>query len=126
MAVRAWHSILHRRGEAALLAPGGELYVRQVCFGWVFGVFFSTNLTRSSNGLQMIKSYCCCWQQKCVSQTEPCEKDAAAQTPGCRECLNLGTVPEDSAKGNCVWCEQVNDLLYLVAGLKQEVERLKC
>jgi len=52
-------------------------------------------------------------------------KDTAVQVSGCRECLSLVLVPEDSRDNCCVWCEQVNDLLSLVAELKEEVERLR-
>ena len=37
----------------------------------------------------------------------------------------LALVPEDSRDNSCVRCEQVNDLLSLVAELKEEVERLR-
>lgn len=78
-----------------------------------------------SSALQMVKSHCCCCQRKCAKPNRTPKKDTAVQIPGCRECLSLRAVPEDSAKGTSVWCEQVNDLLCLVAGLKQEVERLR-
>jgi len=59
------------------------------------------------------------------TQTEaPC-KNAGVQVSGCRECLSLALVPEDSRDNGCVRCEQVNDLLSLVAELKEEVERLR-
>jgi len=59
------------------------------------------------------------------TQTEAPRKDTAVQVSGCRECLSLALVPEDSRDNGCVLCEQVNDLLSLVAELKKEVERLR-
>jgi len=59
------------------------------------------------------------------TQTEVPHKHAAVQVSGCRECLSLALVPEDSSDNCCVRCEQVNDLLSLVAELKEEVERLR-
>ncbi|KAJ7405379.1 rna-directed dna polymerase from mobile element jockey-like [Willisornis vidua] len=56
-----------------------------------------------------------------VTQTELCKKDAAIQVSGCADCLSLALVPEDSVRGTCVQCEQVNDSLCLVAELKEEV-----
>ena len=60
------------------------------------------------------------------TQTEaPC-KNAGVQVSGCRECLSLALVPADSRDNGCIRCEQVSDLLSLVAELKEEVERLRC
>jgi len=59
------------------------------------------------------------------TQTEVPHKHTAVQVSGCRECLSLAFVPEDSRDNSCVWCDLVNDLLILVAELKEEVERLK-
>jgi len=60
-----------------------------------------------------------------ATQTEaPC-KDTAVQVSGCRECLSLVLVPEDSRNNSCVWCDEVNDLLSLMAELKEELERLR-
>jgi len=59
------------------------------------------------------------------TQTEAPRKDRAVQVSGCRECLSLALVPADSRDDCCVRCEQVNDLLSLVAELKEEVERLR-
>jgi len=59
------------------------------------------------------------------TQTEVPHKHTAVQVFGCRECLSLVLVPEDSRDNCCVWCEQVNDLLSLAAELKEEVERLR-
>jgi len=58
------------------------------------------------------------------TQTEAPRKNAGVQVSGCRECLSLALVLEDSRDNCCVWCEQVNDLLSVVAELKEEVERL--
>jgi len=57
------------------------------------------------------------------SQTEVLHKHMAVQVSGCRECLSLALVPEDSRNNCCVRCNGVNDLLSLVAELKEEVER---
>jgi len=59
------------------------------------------------------------------TQTEVPHKHTAVQVSGCRECLSLALVPEDSRDNGCVQCDQVNDLLSLVAELKDEVERLR-
>jgi len=59
------------------------------------------------------------------TQTEAPRKNLGVQVSGCRECLSLALVPEDSRDNCCVRCEQVNDLLSLVAELKEEVERLR-
>ncbi|KAJ7406635.1 hypothetical protein BTVI_64993 [Pitangus sulphuratus] len=53
------------------------------------------------------------------------KKNAAVQITGCTECLSLALVPQDSVRGACIRCKQVNDLLYLVAELKEEVEKLR-
>ncbi|KFQ60646.1 hypothetical protein N334_01172, partial [Pelecanus crispus] len=59
------------------------------------------------------------------TQTELPHKHAAVQISSCRECLRLSLVPEGSGDGRCLWCDQVDDLLSLVAELKEEVERLR-
>ncbi|KFW72624.1 hypothetical protein AS28_04863, partial [Pygoscelis adeliae] len=58
-------------------------------------------------------------------QTEPSRKHAAVQVSGCRECLSLSAVAEGGRDDTCVRCDQVDDLLCLVAELKEEVERLR-
>jgi len=37
------------------------------------------------------------------TQTEAPRKDTAVQVSGCRECLSLALVPEDSRDNCCVW-----------------------
>ena len=59
------------------------------------------------------------------TQMEVPHKHTAVQVFGCRECLSLALVPEDSRDSSCVQCDQVNDLLSLVAELKEEAERLR-
>jgi len=59
------------------------------------------------------------------TQTEAPRKDKGVQVSGCRECLSLALVPEDSRDKCCVRCDQVKDLLSLVAELKEEVERFR-
>jgi len=58
-----------------------------------------------------------------ATQTEFPHKHTAVQVSGCRECLRLALIPEDSRDNSCVRCDQVSDLLSLVAELKEEVER---
>ena len=59
------------------------------------------------------------------TQTEVPHKHTGVQVSGCKECLSLALVPEDSRDSSRVGCEQVNDLLSVVAELKDEVERLR-
>jgi len=59
------------------------------------------------------------------TQTAVLRKNAGVQVSGCRECLSLALVLENSRDNGCVRCEQVNDLFSLVAELKEEVERLR-
>ena len=59
------------------------------------------------------------------TQTEAARKHTGVQVSGYRECLSLALVPEDSRDNSCVRCDQVKDLLSLVADLKEEVERLR-
>jgi len=59
------------------------------------------------------------------TQTEAPRKNTGVQVSGCRECLSLVLVLEDSRDSSCVRCEQVNDLLSMVAELKEKVERLR-
>jgi len=54
---------------------------------------------------------------------EALPKDAAVQVSGCRECLSLLLPTEGSGNSTCVRCEQVEDLLSMVAELKEEAER---
>jgi len=56
------------------------------------------------------------------TQTEVPHKHTGVQVSGCRACLSLVLVPEDSTDNSCVQCDQVNDMLSLVAELKEEVE----
>lgn len=92
-----------------------------VSFGWLWHAFFSF----PSTGLQMVKSHCCCCQQKCAKPNRTPQEGCSCPDPWLQGVSEAGAVPEDSAKGTCVWCEQVSDLLCLLAGLEQEVERLR-
>lgn len=47
------------------------------------------------------------------------------QTHSCPECFSLLVVPGGVGKEACLRYEQVNDLLSLVAELREEVERLR-
>ena len=60
-----------------------------------------------------------------ATQTEQPRKHAAVQVPGCRECLSLSVLLEGRSDSACVRCDQLDDLLSLVAELKEEVERLR-
>ena len=60
-----------------------------------------------------------------ATRTELPRKRAAVQVSGRRECLSLSLMPEGSGDTSCARCDQVDDLLSLVAELKEEVERLR-
>ncbi|GAB0185452.1 hypothetical protein GRJ2_001010500 [Grus japonensis] len=60
-----------------------------------------------------------------ATQTELPQKHAATQLSGCQECLNLALAGEGSSETGCLRCDQVDDLLSLVAELHEEVERLR-
>lgn len=60
-----------------------------------------------------------------ATQTELPQKHAAVQVGGCRECLSLALAPEGRRDDTCAQWDQVDDLLSLVADLREEVERLK-
>jgi len=52
-------------------------------------------------------------------------KHVSIQAAGCRESQTLALAMEGSEDNICVSCEQVSDLLSLVAELKDEVERMR-
>ena len=54
-----------------------------------------------------------------------CGRSHLLQASGCRECLSLALVLEDSRYNICVRCDQVNDLLSLVAEMKEEEQSLR-
>ncbi|XP_009470361.1 PREDICTED: death-associated protein 1 [Nipponia nippon] len=60
-----------------------------------------------------------------ATQTELPLKHAATQVSGCRECQGLALVTGYCRDNTCVRCEQVEDLLSMVAELKEEVARLR-
>ncbi|GAB0208697.1 hypothetical protein GRJ2_003335400 [Grus japonensis] len=60
-----------------------------------------------------------------ATQTELPQKHAATQLSGCRECLSLALAGDGSSEIGCLRCDQVDDLLSLVAELREEVERLR-
>jgi len=64
-------------------------------------------------------------RQNVATQTELSYKQAAVQVSGCKECVSLSLASEDSGQNACVHCDQVDDLLSLVAELKEEAERLR-
>lgn len=59
------------------------------------------------------------------TQTEAPHKHVGVQDAGCRECWSLALAAEGGGENTCVRCEQVNDLLCLMAELKGEVGRLR-
>ncbi|KAK4831918.1 hypothetical protein QYF61_020295 [Mycteria americana] len=60
-----------------------------------------------------------------ATQTELPGKHAATQVLGCREWLGLSLFTHGSRADSCVRCDQVDDLLCMVAELREEVERLR-
>ncbi|RMC19378.1 hypothetical protein DUI87_03988 [Hirundo rustica rustica] len=58
-------------------------------------------------------------------QMEPSKKDASVQTNSCLECLSLSVASGGAVEEVCLRCEQVSQLLLLVAELREEVERLR-
>ncbi|KAK4814671.1 hypothetical protein QYF61_024978 [Mycteria americana] len=54
------------------------------------------------------------------TRTELPRKHAATQVSGCRECLGLSLFPHGSRADSCVRCDQVDDLLCVVAELREE------
>ena len=59
------------------------------------------------------------------TQTDCPLKNAAVQVTGCRECQSLFLPSAGGRDAACVRCEQVDDLIRMVAELKEEVERLR-
>ncbi|XP_068535230.1 uncharacterized protein [Anas acuta] len=59
------------------------------------------------------------------TQTDCPLKNAAVQVTACRECQSLLLPSAGSRDTGCVRCEQVDDLIRMVAELKEEVERLR-
>ncbi|PKU49565.1 death-associated protein 1 [Limosa lapponica baueri] len=57
------------------------------------------------------------------TQTEATHKHAGIQATGCSECWNPATA--NGGDNTCVRCEQIKDLLNMVAELKEEVKRLR-
>ncbi|KAK4806799.1 hypothetical protein QYF61_005595 [Mycteria americana] len=60
-----------------------------------------------------------------ATQMELPGKHAATQVSGCRECLGISLFTHGSRADSCVRCDQVDDLLCMVAELREEVERLR-
>lgn len=58
-------------------------------------------------------------------QVEPSKKDVSVQTHPCPECLSLSMASGSVVEETCLRCEQLNNLLSLVAELREEVERLR-
>ena len=61
-----------------------------------------------------------------ATQTELPRKHAAIQVLGCRECLRLSVLSDGTSDNTSVRCDQLDELLSLVAELREEVERLRC
>jgi len=55
-----------------------------------------------------------------ATQMEVPHKHTVVHVSGCRACLSLALVLEDSRDNRCAWCDQVNDLLSLVAEMKEK------
>ena len=60
-----------------------------------------------------------------ATQTELPREHAAIQVSGCRVCLRFLLVSEGSSENSCGRCTQVEELLSLVAELREEVYRLR-
>ena len=60
-----------------------------------------------------------------ATQTELPRKHAAVQVSGCRGCQCLSLATGGSSENSCVRCDRVDDLLSMVAELREEVERLR-
>lgn len=60
-----------------------------------------------------------------ATETEGLPRDVAVHVSGCRECSSLLLPGENSKNSTCVKCKQVDDLLSMVAELKEEVVRLR-
>ena len=66
-----------------------------------------------------------CTRKTVATQTEGLPRNVAVQVSGCRQCQSLLLTREDGKDATCVRCEQVDDLLSVVAELKEEVKRLR-
>lgn len=64
-------------------------------------------------------------RRSAATQTELPQKHKPVQACNCRECLSLALAPKDRRDYTWVQWEQVDDLLSLVAELREEVESLK-
>jgi len=64
-------------------------------------------------------------RQNVVTQTELPHKQAPVQVSGCRECLSLSLVLKSRRQNTCVRCDHVDNLISLVAELKEQLERLR-
>ncbi|KAJ7423699.1 death-associated protein 1 [Pitangus sulphuratus] len=60
-----------------------------------------------------------------VTKTELPQSHTSLHVSGCKEFLSLELVSEGSRDKSCMWCDQVYDLLSLVAEFYEEVERLR-
>lgn len=60
-----------------------------------------------------------------VTQTEQLQEHARIQVSGCRACQSPALLSEGSRELSCVRCHQVDNVLSLVAEMRDEVERLK-
>ena len=64
-------------------------------------------------------------RQSVTTQTDRLLNNAAVQVSGCRDCLSLLLPSAGGRETACVRCEQVDDLVRMVAELKEEVQRLR-
>ena len=60
-----------------------------------------------------------------LTQMEGLPRNVAVQVSGCRECLSLLLPGEGGRDSTCVRCEQVDELLSMVAELNEEVKSLQ-
>lgn len=66
-----------------------------------------------------------CGWYKCMWPSGALQNVMSVQTHSCLESLSLLVVSGGVVEKACLWCEQVNDLLSLVAELRDEIERLR-
>lgn len=105
VSVRAWHASSCREGRVSLTTQETG---SPVCL-------LATVSTR-----QKVLA-----KKNVATQAECLPRKAAVQVSGYRECLSL-LLPSDGGRDTiCMRCEQVDDLLQLVAELKEKMERLR-
>lgn len=76
---------------------------------------------KSSCGLHLVESS---GKKECDDSECPPE-NVAVQVSSCSKCLSLLLLMTGGKNSTCVRCEQMDDLLSMVAKLKEEVEKLR-